>query len=124
MSALGSLLVEAGRAGVGGGGRRGNSLPSLSIDWYSIYCILLLVKLTDQFRMAIRRSVASQTAIARAAQIDPAALSRFLSGDSCLGLDAMDRTVYLHIDSAEYADKTPNRVYRRFGIDNPSYKAK
>ena len=45
-------------------------------------------------------------------------------GDSCLGLDAMDRPVHLHIDSAEYADKTPNRVYRMFGIDNPSYKAK
>jgi hypothetical protein len=145
-----------------------------------------VVSLSDQIRIAVRRSIASQTAIARAAKIDAAALSRFLSGDSCLSLNAVDRLadvldlrlrasspktvrypmsnkpdltrfrrrfvkqrfievvavpptgmtkeherdlreswfgdglVHLHIDSDEYAEQTPDWVYRWAGIENPS----
>ncbi|MBL8863038.1 MAG: hypothetical protein JNK02_13655 [Planctomycetes bacterium] len=54
--------------------------------------------LSGELRAHVRGSGLSMLAVARGAQIDPAALSRFLSGKRGLRLDAVDRlAVFLRL---------------------------
>jgi len=91
-------LSGAPRLAADSTGRRIDAMTTPSDDGARTMTPKDLDGLSAQLRAHVRGSGLSMLAVARGSEIDPAALSRFLSGERGLRLDALDRlTAFLRL---------------------------